>query len=122
MKHAGTFALIGAGGYIAPCHTGAIKAVGGDLLVAFDPNDSVGILDSHFPDANFLTEFKRFDRHLDKLCRRGTEIDRMAVCSPNYLHDVRPCIEVVSAFRTAPVARAGEIHPDSARQILEVAA
>ena len=87
MKHAGTFAPIGAAGYITPWHMGAIKAVGSDLLVAFDPDDSVGILDSHFPDAHFFTEFERFDRHVDKLRRRGTEIDGIAICSPNYLHD-----------------------------------
>lgn len=87
MGQARTFALIGAGGYIAPRHMGAIKAVGGELLVAFDPNDSVGILDSHFPEAHFFTEFERFDRHVDKLRRRGTEIARVAICSPNYLHD-----------------------------------
>ncbi|MGI3903978.1 MAG: Gfo/Idh/MocA family oxidoreductase [Janthinobacterium lividum] len=87
MGTGGTFALIGAGGYIAPRHMGAIKAVGGDLLVAFDPNDSVGILDRHFPDAHFFTEFERFDRHIDKIRRRGTSIERVAICSPNYLHD-----------------------------------
>lgn len=81
------FALIGAAGYIAPRHMGAIKAVGGDLLVALDPNDSVGIIDSHFPQAEFFTEFERFDRHVDKLRRRGEQIDYMAICSPNYLHD-----------------------------------
>lgn len=81
------FALIGAAGYIAPRHMIAIKKVGGDLLVAFDPNDSVGILDSHFPEAHFFTEFERFDRHLDKIRRRGTRIDYVTVCSPNYLHD-----------------------------------
>lgn len=81
------FALIGAAGYIAPRHMGAIKAVGGDLLVAFDPNDSVGIIDSHFPQAEFFTEFEHFDRHVDKLRRRGEQIDYMAICSPNYLHD-----------------------------------
>ena len=82
-----SFALIGAAGYIAPRHMGAIKAVGGDLLVAFDPNDSVGIIDSHFPQADFFTEFERFDRHIDKLRRRGSQIDYMSICSPNYLHD-----------------------------------
>ncbi len=87
MRKAGTFALIGAGGYIAPRHMAAIKAVGGDLLVAFDPNDSVGVLDSHFPDAHFFTEFERFDRHVDKIRRRGTTVDHVAICSPNYLHD-----------------------------------
>jgi UDP-N-acetyl-2-amino-2-deoxyglucuronate dehydrogenase len=82
-----SFALIGAAGYIAPRHMGAIKAVGGDLLVAFDPNDSVGIIDSHFPQADFFTEFERFDRHVDKLRRRGSQIEYMSICSPNYLHD-----------------------------------
>lgn len=81
------FALIGAAGYIAPRHMKAIKAIGGDLLVAFDPNDSVGIIDGSFPDAHFFTEFERFDRHVDKLRRRGTTLDYVSICSPNYLHD-----------------------------------
>lgn len=82
-----TFALIGVGGYIAPRHMKAIKAVGGDLTVAFDPKDSVGIIDSHFPDAYFFVEFERFDRHIDKLRRRGQQVDYVSICSPNYLHD-----------------------------------
>lgn len=82
-----SFALIGAAGYIAPRHMTAIKAVSGDLKVAYDPNDSVGIIDSHFPQAHFFTEFERFDRHVDKLRRRGEHIDYVSVCSPNYLHD-----------------------------------
>lgn len=82
-----TFALIGAAGYIAPRHMQAIKAVGGDLRAAFDPNDSVGIIDSHFPDAHFFVEYERFDRHIDKLHRRGEGIDYVSICSPNYLHD-----------------------------------
>ncbi|QUS39133.1 Gfo/Idh/MocA family oxidoreductase [Tardiphaga alba] len=82
-----TFALIGAAGYIAPRHMRAIKAVGGDLAVALDPSDSVGIIDSHFPDAHFFVEFERFDRHIDKLRRAGRGIDFVSVCSPNYLHD-----------------------------------
>ena len=82
-----SFALIGAAGYVAPRHMKAIKAVGGDLKVAFDPNDSVGVIDSHFPDAHFFTEFERFDRHIDKMSRRGEKIDYISICSPNYLHD-----------------------------------
>ena len=82
-----SFALIGAAGYVAPRHMKAMKAVGGDLKVAFDPNDSVGIIDSYFPDAHFFTEFERFDRHIDKLSRRGEKIDYVSICSPNYLHD-----------------------------------
>ncbi len=82
-----SFALIGAGGYVAPRHMKAIKATGGDLKVAFDPNDSVGVIDSYFPDASFFVEFERFDRHLDKLRRRGEKIDYVSICSPNYMHD-----------------------------------
>ncbi len=82
-----SFALIGAAGYVAPRHMQAIKAVGGDLKVAFDPNDSVGIIDSYFPQASFFVEFERFDRHIDKLQRRGEAIDHVSICSPNYLHD-----------------------------------
>jgi UDP-N-acetyl-2-amino-2-deoxyglucuronate dehydrogenase len=81
------FALIGAAGYVAPRHMKAIKAVGGDLKVAFDPNDSVGVIDSYFPEANFFVEFERFDRHVDKLRRRNEKIDYVSICSPNYLHD-----------------------------------
>ncbi|MFM8700156.1 MAG: Gfo/Idh/MocA family oxidoreductase [Hyphomicrobiales bacterium] len=81
------YALIGASGYIAPRHMKAIRDTGGQLVVAYDPNDSVGILDSHFPDAHFFTEFERFDRHVDKLRRRGERIDYVSIASPNYLHD-----------------------------------
>ncbi|GAB3791425.1 Gfo/Idh/MocA family protein [Dyella agri] len=83
------FALIGAAGYIAPRHMQAIKATGNRLLAAFDPNDSVGIIDSHFPDADFFTEFERFDRHVDlrRRAKNGGQIDYVAICSPNYLHD-----------------------------------
>jgi len=82
-----SFALIGAAGYVAPRHMKAIQAIGGDLKVAYDPNDSVGILDSYFPDAHFFTEFERFDRHVDKLKRKHEMIDYISICSPNHLHD-----------------------------------
>ena len=81
------FILIGAGGYIAPRHMKAIKDTGNNLLAALDRHDSVGILDSYFPDADFFTEFERFDRHVEKLRRTGIKIDFVSVCSPNYLHD-----------------------------------
>ena len=81
------FVLIGAGGYIAPRHMKAIKDTGNNLLAAIDKHDSVGILDSYFPEADFFTEFERFDRHVEKLRRQGTKIDYVSVCSPNYLHD-----------------------------------
>jgi UDP-N-acetyl-2-amino-2-deoxyglucuronate dehydrogenase len=82
-----SFALIGAAGYVAPRHMRAIRDVGGDLKVALDPNESVGVLDSYFPDARFFVEFERFDRHVDKLARSGSGIDYVSICSPNYLHD-----------------------------------
>jgi UDP-N-acetyl-2-amino-2-deoxyglucuronate dehydrogenase len=81
------FVLIGVGGYIAPRHMKAIKDTGNNLLAALDKHDSVGIMDSYFPDAAFFIEFERFDRHVEKLRRDGTKIDYVVVCSPNYLHD-----------------------------------
>ena len=83
------FGMIGAAGYIAPRHMKAIKDTGNDLIVALDVNDSVGIIDSYFPEADFFTEFERFDRHIDKLRRGNTvnAVDYISVCSPNYLHD-----------------------------------
>ena len=84
-----TVAHIGAAGYSAPRHMKAIKDTGNELVAAFDPNDSVGIIDSYFPDAQFFTEFERFDRYIDKLRRAkdAKQIDCVAICSPNYLHD-----------------------------------
>jgi UDP-N-acetyl-2-amino-2-deoxyglucuronate dehydrogenase len=81
------FVLIGAGGYIAPRHMKAIKETNNNLLAALDKHDSVGILDSYFPQADFFIEFERFDRHIEKLKRQGVHTDFVTVCSPNYLHD-----------------------------------
>lgn len=81
------FALIGAAGYIAPRHMKAIKETDNQLVCAFDPNDSVGVIDSFFPKAEFFVEFERFDRHIDKLRRLGKKIDFVSIASPNYLHD-----------------------------------
>ena len=81
------FILIGAAGYIAPRHMKAIKETGNNLIAAYDPYDGVGVMDSHFPQAHFFTEFERFDRHIEKIKRAGTKIDYVSICSPNYLHD-----------------------------------
>jgi UDP-N-acetyl-2-amino-2-deoxyglucuronate dehydrogenase len=81
------FALIGSAGYIAPRHLKAIKDTGNKLLAAYDKFDSVGIMDSYFPDAEFFTEFERFDQHVEKLKRTGQSLDYVSICSPNYLHD-----------------------------------
>ena len=89
MNRPFNFALIGAAGYIAPRHMKAIKETGNVLVAAFDPNDSVGIIDSYFPHADFFLESERFDRHLYKLSRsdEGKKVDYVSICSPNYLHD-----------------------------------
>jgi UDP-N-acetyl-2-amino-2-deoxyglucuronate dehydrogenase len=81
------FALIGGAGYVAPRHMRAIKDTGNELVAVLDPNDSVGVIDSYFPKADFFTEFERFDRHIDKKKRSGENINYVAICSPNYLHD-----------------------------------
>ncbi|MBU0554156.1 Gfo/Idh/MocA family oxidoreductase [Myxococcota bacterium] len=81
------FAMLGAAGFVAPRHMRAIKDTGNALVAACDPYDGVGILDSHFPDCRFFTEVERFDRHLEKLRRRGEGADYVSICSPNYLHD-----------------------------------
>jgi UDP-N-acetyl-2-amino-2-deoxyglucuronate dehydrogenase len=81
------FALIGAAGYIAPRHLKAIKDTGNVLVAALDKSDSVGILDSFFPNADFFTEYERFDRHIEKLKREGQNVDYVSICTPNYLHD-----------------------------------
>ena len=80
------FALIGAAGYIAPRHLRAIKDTGNDLVVAMDINDSVGIMDSHFPNAEFFTEFEDFTAFVEDQEMQGNKLDYIAVCSPNYLH------------------------------------
>ncbi len=81
------FALIGAAGYIASRHLKAIKDTGNNLVAALDKFDSVGIIDSYFPSADFFVEFERFDRYIDKRIRGNTKIDYVSVCTPNYLHD-----------------------------------
>ncbi len=82
------FALIGASGYIAPRHLKAIKDTNNNLLAALDRFDSVGIMDSYFPNADFFVEPERFDRHIEKLkYDQGIELDYISICTPNYLHD-----------------------------------
>ncbi|MCK0131205.1 Gfo/Idh/MocA family oxidoreductase [Flavobacteriaceae bacterium F08102] len=82
------FALMGAAGYIAPRHLKAIKDTNNILIAALDKFDSVGIMDSYFPNADFFVEFERFDRHIEKLKRqRNINLDYVSICTPNYLHD-----------------------------------
>ncbi len=81
------FSMIGIAGYIAIRHVKAIKETGNNLVAALDRFDSVGFVDSYFPNADFFVEFERFDRHIAKLNRTGTHVDFVSICSPNYLHD-----------------------------------
>ena len=82
------FALIGAAGYIAPRHLKAIKDTNNNLIAALDKFDSVGIMDSYFPNADFFVEFERFDRHIEKIKRQqNVHLDYVSICTPNYLHD-----------------------------------
>lgn len=80
------FGLIGVGGYIAPRHLKAIKEVGGALICALDISDSVGILDSYFPEAAFFTQEAEFVAFLDALSERGERLDFISICTPNFLH------------------------------------
>jgi UDP-N-acetyl-2-amino-2-deoxyglucuronate dehydrogenase len=82
------FALLGASGYIAPKHLKAIRDTNNNLIAALDKFDSVGVMDSYFPNADFFVEFERFDRHLEKLKRsQDINLDYVSICTPNYLHD-----------------------------------
>ena len=82
-----SFALIGASGFVASRHMKAIHDTNNDLVAAYDPNDSVGVLDQFFPKTSFFVEYERFERHLDKLRRDNNKVDFLSVCSPNYFHD-----------------------------------
>jgi UDP-N-acetyl-2-amino-2-deoxyglucuronate dehydrogenase len=122
--------LIGVGGYIAPRHLKAIKDTGNNLVAALDPSDSVGILDSYFPNADFFVEFERFDRHIEKLLRHGTKIDFVTVCSPNYLHDshirfgLRHDADVICekplVLNPWNVDALGEIEADTGRRVYSI--
>lgn len=80
------YGLIGAAGYIAPRHLKAIEETGGDLVVAYDVNDNVGIMDRHFPETKFFTEFEQFNEFLHSGGQHSKPLDYMSICSPNYLH------------------------------------
>lgn len=81
------FALIGAAGYIAPRHLKAIADTGNVLVAAYDKFDSVGRLDSYFPECSFFIEQEQFDRYCSKVKGTSNNIDWISVCTPNYTHD-----------------------------------
>lgn len=80
-------ALIGAAGFVAPRHMAAIRDTGNLLVAAHDPSDSVGVIDSYFPEAAFFTDFARFERHVERERRADRPLDHVAIASPNHLHD-----------------------------------
>ena len=81
------FALIGVAGYIAPRHLRAIRDTGNHLIAAYDKFDSVGIMDSFFPEASFFTEMELFDRYCSRIKGKERQVNMVSICTPNYLHD-----------------------------------
>ena len=80
------FAIVGVAGYIAPRHLKAIADTGNRLVAAYDRFDSVGKLDSFFPDCAFFTEQEQFEEYIDKLKGTENQVDWLTVCTPNYTH------------------------------------
>ena len=81
------FILLGAAGYVAPRHMKAIKDTGNNLIAIYDPFDSVGIIDSYFPECRYFRDFERLDRYCHKQQRLGISIDFVSIASPNHFHD-----------------------------------
>ena len=81
------FVLLGAAGFVAPRHMRAIRDTGNELAAAMDPNDSVGVLDSHFPNAAFFTTFEELSAFVQQQADQGSPVDYYSVCSPNHLHE-----------------------------------
>lgn len=89
------FVLLGLAGYVAPKHLEAIKAVGGNLIAAMDLHDSVGCIDSYFPECQFFTKFEGFSQYCETTILKGIKIDYVVICSPNHLH-VSHCLFALS--------------------------
>jgi len=70
--------LVGSAGYIAERHMRAIQATGGEIVAIVDPNDSVGVIDKYFPDAEY---FKKFTQVFEKIYA-----DYVVICTPNNTH------------------------------------
>lgn len=113
------FALIGVAGFVAPRHVEAIQATGNELVAALDLHDSVGYLDRYFPKCAFFTEVERFDRHLEKLRRKGVGVDYVSVCSPNYLHDAH-CRLAMRVGADAICEKPIVINPWNIDQLVEI--
>lgn len=80
------FALIGAGGYIAPRHLAAIRDTGNLLVAALDPVDASERVHTFFPDARVFREEGEFEAYLRSLYERGEGVDYVSIASPNHLH------------------------------------
>ena len=81
------FVLLGAAGFVAPRHMRAIRETGNELAAAMDPNDSVGVLDSHFPNAAFFTTFEELSAFVQQQADLESPVDYYSICSPNHLHE-----------------------------------
>lgn len=81
------FALIGVAGYIAPRHVKAIAETGNILLAAHDLFDSVGYLDSYFPECRFFTDTGAFSRFCADRMGTDSRVHYTSVCTPNHTHD-----------------------------------
>lgn len=80
------FALIGVAGYIAPRHIKAISDTGNNLMVAYDCFDSVGRLDSSFPECHFFTKNGQFNRFCSRQMAADNPLHYISICTPNHTH------------------------------------
>jgi UDP-N-acetyl-2-amino-2-deoxyglucuronate dehydrogenase len=106
-----TFILLGAAGFVAPRHMAAIRSVGGDLVAAVDPCDSVGVLDSYFPKCRF------YKNHLD--CFENEHADYVVICTPNHLHAIQAC-QAMQAGMDVIVEKPAAISATHLAELLEV--
>lgn len=75
------YAMVGGAGYVAPKHMEAIRDTGGQLVAIFDPNDSIGIIDSYFPNCYVFNQWYKFHKAIQKF-----NLDYFVICSPNNHH------------------------------------
>lgn len=80
------FALFGVAGFVARRHLEAIATLGGRVVAAVDPHDSVGILDRYALGARYFVDEESCLGYLADQRRDGKGIDTLVVCSPNHLH------------------------------------
>jgi len=75
------YAMVGGAGYVAPKHMEAIRNTGGQLVAIFDPNDSIGIVDSYFPNCYVYNQWYKFHKAIQQI-----PLDYFVICSPNNHH------------------------------------